>query len=137
LGANDRAGGRSNNDIRSANVDPGVQQAGEHADFPGNRGVSAGAENERAYCHSDSLIAARIFLPGCIVCKRVVRWRDSSRLLCARWWSNSGGMIPARSEVTVLCIRDLARQIGVSHAAPVHHFGDKAGLRRSLPPTAS
>jgi AcrR family transcriptional regulator len=37
-------------------------------------------------------------------------------------------MIPARSEVTVLCLRDLALQIGVSHAAPVHHFGDKAGL---------
>ena len=25
-------------------------------------------------------------------------------------------------------MRDLARRVGVSHAAPVHHFGDKAGL---------
>jgi AcrR family transcriptional regulator len=25
-------------------------------------------------------------------------------------------------------LRDLARRIGVSHAAPAHHFGDKAGL---------
>jgi AcrR family transcriptional regulator len=25
-------------------------------------------------------------------------------------------------------LRDLARQAGVSHAAPAHHFGDKAGL---------
>jgi AcrR family transcriptional regulator len=27
-----------------------------------------------------------------------------------------------------LSLRDLARRTGVSHAAPVHHFGDKAGL---------
>ena len=25
-------------------------------------------------------------------------------------------------------LRDLARRTGVSHAAPAHHFGDKAGL---------
>ena len=25
-------------------------------------------------------------------------------------------------------LRDLARRAGVSHAAPAHHFGDKAGL---------
>jgi AcrR family transcriptional regulator len=25
-------------------------------------------------------------------------------------------------------LRDLARRVGVSHAAPTHHFGDKAGL---------
>lgn len=25
-------------------------------------------------------------------------------------------------------LRDLARRVGVSHAAPAHHFGDKAGL---------
>src|SRR5438034_4736660 len=27
-----------------------------------------------------------------------------------------------------LSLRDLARRTGVSHAAPAHHFGDKAGL---------
>ena len=29
-------------------------------------------------------------------------------------------------------LRDLARRIGVSHAAPAHHFGDKAGLLTAL-----
>ena len=29
-------------------------------------------------------------------------------------------------------LRDLARRAGVSHAAPVHHFGDKAGLTTAL-----
>ncbi|HEX2849741.1 MAG TPA: TetR/AcrR family transcriptional regulator [Acidimicrobiales bacterium] len=29
---------------------------------------------------------------------------------------------------SVLSLRDLARRIGVSHAAPAHHFGDKRGL---------
>jgi len=28
----------------------------------------------------------------------------------------------------VLSLREVARRIGVSHAAPAHHFGDKAGL---------
>ncbi|MEV4820283.1 TetR/AcrR family transcriptional regulator [Micromonospora sp. NPDC049274] len=32
----------------------------------------------------------------------------------------------------VLSLRDLARRAGVSHAAPAHHFGDKAGLRTAL-----
>jgi len=31
-----------------------------------------------------------------------------------------------------LSLRDLARRIGVSHAAPAHHFGDKAGLLTAL-----
>jgi AcrR family transcriptional regulator len=32
----------------------------------------------------------------------------------------------------VLSLRDLARRAGVSHAAPQHHFGDKAGLLTAL-----
>lgn len=31
-----------------------------------------------------------------------------------------------------ISLRDLARRAGVSHAAPVHHFGDKAGLLTAL-----
>ncbi|HEX2356649.1 MAG TPA: TetR/AcrR family transcriptional regulator [Micromonosporaceae bacterium] len=31
-----------------------------------------------------------------------------------------------------LSLRDLARRAGVSHAAPAHHFGDKAGLLTAL-----
>ncbi|MBO4206916.1 TetR/AcrR family transcriptional regulator [Micromonospora echinofusca] len=31
-----------------------------------------------------------------------------------------------------LSLRDLARRVGVSHAAPTHHFGDKAGLLTAL-----
>jgi AcrR family transcriptional regulator len=34
----------------------------------------------------------------------------------------------AESGPTALSLRDLARRAGVSHAAPAHHFGDKAGL---------
>jgi AcrR family transcriptional regulator len=29
-------------------------------------------------------------------------------------------------------LRDLARRAGVSHAAPIHHFGDKAGVLTAL-----
>uniref|UniRef100_A0A831TL55 TetR/AcrR family transcriptional regulator n=1 Tax=Thermorudis peleae TaxID=1382356 RepID=A0A831TL55_9BACT len=31
-----------------------------------------------------------------------------------------------------LSLRELARRVGVSHAAPAHHFGDKAGLLTAL-----
>jgi AcrR family transcriptional regulator len=34
----------------------------------------------------------------------------------------------AESGPAHLSLRDLARRAGVSHAAPAHHFGDKAGL---------
>lgn len=34
----------------------------------------------------------------------------------------------AESGPAALSLRDLARRAGVSHAAPAHHFGDKAGL---------
>ncbi|WP_458781260.1 TetR/AcrR family transcriptional regulator [Arthrobacter sp. D3-16] len=34
----------------------------------------------------------------------------------------------AESGPSALSLRDLARRAGVSHAAPAHHFGDKAGL---------
>jgi AcrR family transcriptional regulator len=32
----------------------------------------------------------------------------------------------------VISLRDLARRAGVSHAAPAHHFGDKAGLLTAI-----
>ena len=38
----------------------------------------------------------------------------------------------AESGPTALSLRDLARRAGVSHAAPAHHFGDKAGLLTAL-----
>ncbi|MFY1636403.1 TetR/AcrR family transcriptional regulator [Solwaraspora sp. WMMB335] len=31
-----------------------------------------------------------------------------------------------------LSLRDLARRVGVSHAAPAHHFGDKTGLLTAI-----
>jgi len=34
--------------------------------------------------------------------------------------------------VAELSLRDVARRAGVSHAAPAHHFGDKAGLLTAL-----
>src|SRR4051812_41539334 len=38
----------------------------------------------------------------------------------------------AESGPAALSLRDLARRAGVSHAAPTHHFGDKAGLLTAL-----
>ncbi|GIL31685.1 TetR/AcrR family transcriptional regulator [Actinocatenispora comari] len=34
--------------------------------------------------------------------------------------------------LATLSLRDLARRAGVSHAAPAHHFGDRAGLLTAL-----
>jgi AcrR family transcriptional regulator len=34
--------------------------------------------------------------------------------------------------LAALSLRQLARRVGVSHAAPVHHFGDKAGLLTAI-----
>jgi AcrR family transcriptional regulator len=34
--------------------------------------------------------------------------------------------------VAELSLRDVARRAGVSHAAPAHHFGDKAGLLTAI-----
>lgn len=36
------------------------------------------------------------------------------------------------TSVSELSLRALARRIGVSHAAPAHHFGDKAGLIEAI-----
>ena len=33
---------------------------------------------------------------------------------------------------TALSLRDVARRAGVSHAAPAHHFGDKAGVLTAI-----
>ncbi len=38
----------------------------------------------------------------------------------------------AESGPAALSLRELARRAGVSHAAPAHHFGDKAGLLTAL-----
>jgi AcrR family transcriptional regulator len=48
----------------------------------------------------------------------------------------TGPLRPAQaiteSGPTGVSLRDLARRAGVSHAAPAHHFGDKAGLLTAL-----
>jgi AcrR family transcriptional regulator len=33
---------------------------------------------------------------------------------------------------TALSLREVSRRAGVSHAAPIHHFGDKAGVLTAL-----
>jgi AcrR family transcriptional regulator len=38
----------------------------------------------------------------------------------------------AEAGPAALSLRDLARRAGVSHAAPTHHFGDKAGLLTAM-----
>jgi AcrR family transcriptional regulator len=38
----------------------------------------------------------------------------------------------AEHGVAAVSLRDLARQAGVSHAAPAHHFGNKTGLLTAL-----
>lgn len=38
----------------------------------------------------------------------------------------------AASGSTALSLRELSRRAGVSHAAPIHHFGDKAGVLTAL-----
>ncbi|MDG4775152.1 TetR/AcrR family transcriptional regulator [Solwaraspora sp. WMMD792] len=38
----------------------------------------------------------------------------------------------AESGAAALSLRDLARRVGVSHAAPTHHFGDKTGLLTAI-----
>ena len=38
----------------------------------------------------------------------------------------------AESGPAAVSLRELARRAGVSHAAPAHHFGDKAGLMTAL-----
>lgn len=38
----------------------------------------------------------------------------------------------AASGTAALSLRELSRRAGVSHAAPIHHFGDKAGVLTAL-----
>lgn len=52
---------------------------------------------------------------------------DLRRALLAAALEAVGEVGPA-----ALSLRDLARRAGVSHAAPAHHFGDKAGLLTAL-----
>jgi AcrR family transcriptional regulator len=49
-------------------------------------------------------------------------------------WAVLAAAVEAITEVgpAGVSLRDLARRAGVSHAAPAHHFGDKAGLLTAL-----
>lgn len=42
------------------------------------------------------------------------------------------GTVIRRDGVGAVSIRGVAREVGVSHAAPAHHFGDKQGLLRAF-----
>lgn len=44
----------------------------------------------------------------------------------------SAAKVVARRGATDLSLRELAREAGVSHAAPAHHFGDRRGLFTAL-----
>jgi len=44
----------------------------------------------------------------------------------------AAGEAIAERGVAALSLRDVARRAGVSHAAPVHHFGDKTGVLTAL-----
>jgi AcrR family transcriptional regulator len=45
---------------------------------------------------------------------------------------DAAASVIAESGVAALSMRDLSRRAGVSHAAPTHHFKDKAGLLTAL-----
>ena len=45
---------------------------------------------------------------------------------------DAAASVIAESGVSGLSMRDLARRAGVSHAAPAHHFRDRAGLLTAL-----
>ena len=45
---------------------------------------------------------------------------------------DAAASVIAESGVAALSLRDLSRRAGVSHAAPTHHFKDKAGLLTAL-----
>lgn len=45
--------------------------------------------------------------------------------------ASAAGMV-ARRGAAELSLRELAREAGVSHAAPAHHFGDRRGLFTAL-----
>ena len=38
----------------------------------------------------------------------------------------------AENGVAAMSLRDVARRAGVSHSAPAHHFGDKAGVLTAI-----
>jgi AcrR family transcriptional regulator len=62
-------------------------------------------------------------VPEEIAAARPYHHGDLQRALLA-----AAAMAIDESGPAALSLRDLARRAGVSHAAPTHHFGDKAGL---------